>query len=68
LVILGDHGGASYSLYWRPAGITDGTKMLLAKYIDVSTEVMQSIDVSDGEVQIVIAGGSGVNAMPKLVF
>jgi hypothetical protein len=67
-LIAGDHGGATYSLYWRPTGTADSTKMLIARYIDVNTEIMQSIDVSDGEVQVVVADGSGLNAMPKLVF
>lgn len=67
-LIAGEHGGATYSLYWRPTGTTDSTKMLIARYIDVNTEIMQSIDVSDGEVQVVVVGGSGLNAMPKLVF
>jgi hypothetical protein len=72
-LIAGDHGGATYSLfwyslYWRPTETADNTKMLIAKYVDVNTEIMQSIDVADGEVQVVVAGGSGLNAMPKLVF
>lgn len=67
-LIAGEHGGATYSLYWRPTGTADNTKMLIAKYVDVNTEIMQSIDVADGEVQVVVAGGSGLNAMPKLVF
>lgn len=67
-LIAGEHGGAIYSLFWRPTGTADNTKMLIARYIDVNTEIMQSIDVSDGEVQVVVAGGSGLNAMPKLVF
>lgn len=67
-LIAGEHGGATYSLFWRPTGTADNTKMLIARYIDVNTEIMQSIDVADGEVQVVVAGGSGLNAMPKLVF
>jgi hypothetical protein len=67
-LIAGEHGGATYSLYWRPTGTADNTRMLIARYIDVNNEIMQSIDVSDGEVQVVVAGGSGLNAMPKLVF
>lgn len=65
--IDGTHGGATYTLKWRPSGNL-GAGMVCSKYTDVSSDIMQSIDVAPGELRVEVTGGSGVNAMPQILF
>ncbi len=65
--IAGTHGGATYTLRWRPTGSSD-SGMIIAEYTNVTTDVMLSVDVAPGEVQVQVAGGSSVNSMPRLVY
>ena len=65
--IEGTHGGATYTLRWRPKGSL-GNGMVICQYTAPATDVMQSFDVGPGDLQVQVAGGSGVNAMPVLVY
>jgi hypothetical protein len=65
--IDGTHGGATYRLRWRPIGnSTNG--MLVAQYTAPGTDLMVSVDLAPGEVQVEVSGGAGVNAMPELLY
>lgn len=67
-IVLGAHGGATYDLYWRPTGTADATKHLVAKYTNIATDLMKEVALPAGELQVVVSGGTSVNAMPKIVF
>lgn len=65
--IEGTHGGATYTLKWRPTG-SAGSGMRVAQYTAPATDLMVSLDLAPGEVQVDVSGGSSVNSMPQLLY
>lgn len=65
--IDGTHGGATYTLKWRPPGNANNG-MRVAQYTTPATDIMVSIDLAPGEVQVDVSGGAGVNSMPQLLY
>lgn len=66
-VVGGTHGGATFSLQWRPTNQTDVVHPV-ASYTAVDTDALQQINLPSGQVRAVVTGGTGVNAMPRIVF
>ena len=65
--IDGSGTGATFKLLYRPDANASGS-MIAASYSDVTTQIIQTFEILNGQYMSVNTTGTSVNCMPKILF